>query len=258
MKKLIKKAHKNNGIITISWHPDNPKTNKSSWDTTSTVKQILRGGSLHNKYKNWLKKVANFMKGLKNFIGPQVPIVFRPLHEMNGNWFWWGATSCTPDEYKRLWRETVYILKDDYNVHNLLYLYSPNTLNSEEEFLKFYPGDEYVDILGLDIYQKGTFEEFTTILNRDLAVLKKVASQKNKLFALSETGYDMLKGKPKWWTEVLHKGISNSGIAWALFWRNAWMNHYFVPYKGQETSANFKEFKKLSDILFLEDIKKVK
>lgn len=257
MKKLIKTAHKNKGIITISWHPDNPLTNKSSWDTTATVKQILRGGKLHYKYRSWLKKVADFMKDLRNFLGPQVPVVFRPLHEMNGGWFWWGASSCTTEQYKRLWRETVYILKDEYKVHNLLYLYSPNTLNSKNEFLKFYPGDEYVDILGLDIYQKGTSEEFTKILKRDLGVLKEIAIKKNKPFALSESGYEKLQGEPKWWTQVLHKSINNSGVAWALFWRNAWKSHFYVPYKGQETSEDFKTYEKLPKVLFLKDIKKI-
>ncbi len=258
MKKLIKKAHKSGGIVTISWHPDNPLSNKSSWDTTSTVKQILRGGILHDKYKNWLKRVANFMNGLKKFIGPQVPIVFRPFHEMNGDWFWWGAASCTEEEYKRLWRETVYILKDEYKVHNLLYLYSPNTLNTESEFLKYYPGDEYVDMLGVDIYQYGTEAEYMNTLKRDITVLKKVGAEKDKPFALSETGFSMLKGVPQWWTKVLDKSVSDSGIAWALFWRNAWMNHFYVPYKGQETSKDFLNFKNLPHVLFLDEIQKIK
>ena len=258
IKKLIRKAHKSGGIITISWHLDNPLSNKSSWDTTATVTQILRGGVLHNKYKDWLKKVASFMKGLKGFMGPQIPIVFRPFHEMNGDWFWWGKESCTEEEYKRLWRETVHILKDEYNVHNLLYVYAPNTLNTEEEFLKYYPGDEYVDILGIDIYQHGTETEYMTALKRDISVLRKAAIEKNKPFVLSETGYSMLQGVPDWWTRVLDTSISDSGIAWALFWRNAWKSHFYVPYKGQETSKDFLEYKNFPHTLFLEEIKKIK
>ncbi|WP_051336404.1 glycoside hydrolase family 26 protein [Aquimarina latercula] len=259
MKKLILKAHKDNGIITLSWHPNNPKTNKSSWDTTSTVKDILKGGILHSKYKEeYLKNVAKYLKQLNKFLGKDVPVVFRPFHEMNGWWFWWGNKSCTPDEYKRLWRETVTLLIKEYNVHNVLFMYSPNLLNKGQQFLDYYPGDKYVDLLGIDLYQYSSDEDYANTLKKDLAILKKIGNEKNMPYALSEAGLDGLNSSDDWWTNVLDKNIKDSGISWVLLWRNARKSHFYVPYKNQKTSSNFIQYQKLPHVLFLNDLKKIK
>ncbi len=256
MKTLIRKAHKNKGIVTISWHPDNPVSNKSAWDTIPAVKDILSTGRLHYKYKDWLLKVANFMNHLKGPWGNSIPVVFRPFHEMNGSWFWWGEEHCNPQEYIQLWKETVTILKE-YKVNNILYAYSPNTLKPEDDYLKYYPGDEYVDILGIDIYQHTTTKDFVEALKKDISILKKIGVEKNKPYALSEAGLNKIPVND-WWTKVLDKHIADSGISWALFWRNAWPSHFFVPYVGHKNTNDFVAFKNLPHVLFLEDIKKIK
>ncbi|WP_422350932.1 glycoside hydrolase family 26 protein [Flagellimonas sp.] len=257
MKLLIRKAHQKRGIVTISWHPDNPVSQKSAWDTTKAVKYVLKGGPLHTKYKGWLYRVADFLNDLKDERGNAIPIVFRPYHEMNGTWFWWGEGNCTSVEYKQLWKETVDILSNEFNVHNVLYAYSVNTFQTEEEYLKYYPGDDYVDILGVDIYQHGTTEDFVAALNRDLGILKKIANEKKKPFALSEAGLNKIPMED-WWTQILDKNIAKYGISWALFWRNAWPSHYFVPFLGATSSSDFVNFKKLPHVLFLKDVKKIK
>lgn len=260
MKKLIQKAYKDKGIITISWHPNNPKTNESSWDTTSVVKDILKGGVLHNTYRNYLKNVANYLKGLNKFLGKDIPIVFRPFHEMNGWWFWWGNKSCTPLEYKRLWKETVLLLNREYKVHNVLFMYSPNLLNSisDKEYLEYYPGDKYVDLLGIDLYQYSSDEEYENSLNKNLTILKKIGEEKDMPFALSEAGNERLNSSPDWWTETLDKNIKDFGISWVLLWRNARKSHFYVPYKNQKTSNNFIEFQNLPNVLFLKDVSNIK
>src|SRR5690606_17244499 len=116
-----------------------------------------------------------------------IPVVFRPFHEMNGSWFWWGGEHVTPEDYKALWRETQLLLQEN-QVHNLLYAYAPNTLGSAEEFDKYYPGDEYVDILGVDIYNHSGNETFTVTVKKNLQLLRQKASQSGKPFALTETG----------------------------------------------------------------------
>ena len=257
MQKLIKRAYKQKGIITISWHPDNPVSKGSAWDTSTAVSEILKGGSLHEEYKEWLLKLATFLKELKNGSGNTIPVVFRPFHEMNGDWFWWGEGHCTPEEYIRLWRESFEILTKEYQVHNVLYAYSPNTLEKPEDYLKYYPGDDYVDILGIDIYQHGNSEEFIEALKKDLVLLKKIGTDKNKPYALTESGLNEVP-IANWWTEVLDRHIAKSGISWALFWRNAWPNHYYVPYIGQVSASDFVLFKNLPHVLFLKDVKKIR
>lgn len=257
MKHLIQRAHKAGGIVTLSWHADNPISGGNSWDTTAVVKHIIKGGSLHTPYRAWLLNVADFMNDLKDNNGNVIPVVFRPYHEMNGSWFWWGQGNCTPEEYKTLWRETVDILSNEFGVHNLIYAYSPNGLNDPEDYLRYYPGDDYVDMLGLDIYQHGTTEEFVAQLQRDIPLLKKIAVEKDMPYALTEVGLNTIP-VADWWTNVFDKEMANTGIAWALFWRNAWPDHYFAPFIGQGSSEDFKEFKKLPHILFLEEVRKIR
>tara|TARA_R110002126_G_scaffold48244_2_gene134547 strand:+ start:14094 stop:15251 length:1158 start_codon:yes stop_codon:yes gene_type:complete len=257
MKKLIRKAYKKKGIITISWHPDNPLSKKSAWDTTQVVKYVLKGGAFHTKYRGWLFRVADFLNDLKDKRGNAIPVIFRPYHEMNGSWFWWGEGNCSTEEYQQLWKETIDILSNEYNVHNLLYAYSVNTFQTKDEYLKYYPGDKYVDILGIDIYQHGTVDDFVIALQTDLNILSEISKEKNKPFALTEAGLNKIN-IDNWWTHILDKNISGYDISWALFWRNAWPNHYFVPFSGATSSADFANFKKLPHVLFLKDIKKIR
>lgn len=257
MGKLIKKAHKDGGIITLSWHPDNPVTKKSAWDPTPAVTQVLEGGSLNPKYKAWLSKVAEFLNGLKTKRGNPIPIVFRPYHEMNGSWFWWGHGNCTPDEFKLLWKETFEFLTQKHNVHNLLYCYSTDAVKSEVEYLRYYPGDEFVDILGMDLYHKKSTEEYIELLNHNLTLLAKLGKQKNKPYAMTEGGLNMVT-VDDWWTKVLHNNVSDKGISWALFWRNAWPDHYFAPFKNQKSSSDFRQFHALKNVLFLKKISRIK
>jgi len=256
MREHIKELHAMGAIITMSWHLDNPVSNGSSWDTTAAVTSILKGGTEREKYELWINRLANFFNSLVDNQGKVIPVVFRPYHEMNGSWFWWGEDHCSPEHYKQLWIETQELLKSN-DVHSLLYAYSPNTLNSTDDFEKFYPGDKYVDIIGVDIYNHSGNEKFTEQLKHNLEILRQKAAVNNKPFALTESGNNNFGEDEKWWTEVVYPGINNSGIAWALFWRNARPSHYFSTYPGEISEEDFKTFAKKDDILFLNEVQKI-
>lgn len=257
MADLIRTAHQNGGIITLSWHPNNPSTKKSAWDPTPTVAHVLEDGILHPKYIECLNKIADFLKALKTKSGKSIPIVFRPYHEMNGSWFWWGHKNCTPDEFKQLWRETFRILTQNFEVHNLIFCYATDAITSKTEYLQFYPGDDFVDMLGIDLYHKKTTEEYVALLNDNLEMLAEIAKLKKMPYALTEGGLDGVQIKD-WWTAILDKNISNKGLSWVLVWRNASPSHYFAPFEGQRSSQDFKKFKNLPHVLFLEDIANIK
>ena len=252
MKTLIIDAHKRGGIISLSWHPDNPTTGGSAWDSVPAVKDIIGKGIHKKKYNLWVSRVADFIKDLK-YNGEDIPIIFRPFHEMNGFWFWWGDPSTSPEDYKQLWRETVHLLKDKHDIHNLMYGYAPNKLSPGYDYLKYYPGDDYVDFLGVDVYDFNNTEEFVSSLVNDLKILKRIAIKKNKLFALTETGLEKIP-TANWFTEVLYPNIKNTGISWVLFWRNAHKSHYYLPYKGHKNADDFKEFTTFPKTLMLKDI----
>lgn len=91
---------------------------------------------MHDKYKSLLRRVGEYANTLTDEQGKLIPIIFRPFHEYDGNWFWWGASHCTAEEFKSLFRFTVTFLRDTLQIHNFIYAISPgcrfNTLN---EFL---------------------------------------------------------------------------------------------------------------------------
>ncbi|WP_158975423.1 glycoside hydrolase family 26 protein [Cellulophaga sp. L1A9] len=249
---LMRKAHKEGGIITISWHADNPVSKGDSWETTIAVKHILEGGSHFQVYKEWLKKVADFLLRLKDENGMLIPVAFRPFHEMNGAWFWWGNPNCSPEGYKALWLQTLQLLSVEFEVHNLLYVYAPNLVFTEAEYLLNYPGDHVVDMLGLDLYQHGTGKAFKKTLKTNVEVLKRVAETLKKPYALTEIGLDKVS-ESRWWSTILDDTVAEMGIAWVLLWRNDSENHFFVPYPDQLSANDFKTFSQKAHVLFLDD-----
>jgi Glycosyl hydrolase family 26 len=259
MQQFIKESYEKGGVITISWHLHNPLTGKTAWDPSAgTVASVLPGGTKHELFKTWLDKVAVFMKGLKGKHGEFIPVIFRPFHELNGNWFWWGGNHCTPDEFKKLWMFTVNYLQNEKMIHHLLYAYNTDRFTSREEYLEKYPGSEWVDIIGVDIYQKkASNDKFKEELDHMLTMLTAIAIEKNKLPALTEFGGNL--STINWWTDVFLKGIGNHKISYVLGWRNAGLKangefEFYVPYKGQMTSKNFIEFFQSEKTFFLKDI----
>jgi mannan endo-1,4-beta-mannosidase len=174
---------------------------------------------------------------------------------MTGDWFWWGGKNRTTEEYHQLFQQTVELLRDKHNVHNLLYAYSPDKIYHNTEYMINYPGDEWVDIFGIDIYDPGN-NQYVPMVTNSLELIKYIAASKNKLFALTETGLEKIP-QNDWWTEQLYKAIKGSGAAYALVWRNARKDHHYAPYPGHISEANFKEFANKEDVLLQQDLKKL-
>lgn len=268
MRGWIKDTYKRGGINTISWHLDNPVNKKTSWDTTSTVKHIIPGGSMHDTYKKELDALANFLNNCKSG-STKIPIIFRPFHEHNGNWFWWGKGNCTEQEYIQLWRFTIDYLKNEKELHHLIYAFSPDRSridlqNARASYLYGYPGDEYVDIIGLDNYMdvgipwnKKPREEQNADLIKILRTVSDLALEKNKVAALTETGQEGVTN-PEWFTQVILKPLkSNPDIKLAYFmvWRNANIKHHYAPYPGHPAAQDFINFYNDPYTLFESNIK---
>ena len=262
MKSFIRQGYERGGVITISWHNDNPLTNGSAWDTThGGVQAILPGGSKHELYKRWLDNAALFLKNLKDKNGELIPVIFRPYHELTGNWFWWCQNTCSPTEFKLLWRFTVHYLQNEKGLHHLLYAYNTADFNNREDFLEYYPGDDVVDIVSFDSYQHGDpskNNDFLNAVDRKLTILEEIAREKNKIPALAETGFERIP-YAQWWTNTLWKAIEKHKISYVLIWRNHGLQengnwHYYVPKKQDISSEDFKKFYKLDRTLFEKDI----
>lgn len=264
MREYIKDGYKRGGVITISWHFNNPLSGGSSWDTTkNAVASILPGGTKHELYKNWLDKAADFMATLKGDEGEAIPILFRPFHELTGNWFWWGKNTCSPAELKEAWRFTVDYLRKEKKMHHLIYVYNTNGVANEEAFLERYPGDNYVDVVSFDLYQFAAQDKniFIDSVKHDLQILTKIAEQKNKLAAFAETGFEAVPDLT-WWTGTLWPAIKDFQLSYVLVWRNAGYMpsiekmHYYAPFKGQVSAPDFKKFYKTKKIIFEKTLKR--
>lgn len=264
MKHYIKETYNRGGITTASWHGDNIVTGNTAWDCAqdSVVRSVLPKGNNHAKYLTWLDRVADFFLDLKDDSGKAIPVIFRMYHEHTGDWFWWGAKQCTPEEYKQLWTMTVDYLRDKKDVHNLLYAYSPSETENEAHFLERYPGDNYVDIIGYDCYVPGkdsdALQSYKQAMERNLSIVTTYATTSGKLPVIGETGMESIPDST-YFTQAVYPVINRYKIAWVLFWRNAWEadkpQHFYVPYVGHPAAADFKAFAAKENILMNNDIK---
>ena len=262
MKRLMREVYNRGGINTCSWHGDNIVTGKTAWDCgqDSVVRSILHGGSNHTKFLIWLDRLAAFFNDLKDEKGVAIPIIFRMYHEHTGSWFWWGAKQCTPDEYNELYRMTVSYLRDVKGVHNILYAFSPAGITTEAEFLSRYPGDDWVDVVGFDNYcsmdnTKASNDNFMKSVAEGLKVVTAYAKRTNKIPIMAETGMESI-GNPNYFTQVLLPTIEPFNISYVLLWRNAFNkpNHFYVPYAGHASAADFKKFTDMPGILLNKEI----
>ena len=257
MKVWIKEAFKRGGINTISWHMDNPATGGNSWDNTPAVSTILPGGEKHEFYKQRLDLFAGFLNDLKVGFGVKIPIIFRPFHEHTGDWFWWGKGNCTGEEFVQLWQFTVRYLRDEKKIHHLLYSYSTDQFNSKEQYLEFYPGDEFVDIIAFDDYHSIKSTEDREKLAFRLRKVVEIAESKNKIAAFSETGLEKVP-IDDWFTNILLEGIKSDDIgkriAYVMVWRNAWPHHHYAPYPGHTSAPDFIKFRNDPFTIFEEDL----
>lgn len=247
------------GMVSLSWHLDNPLTDGDSWDVSDTtvVASILPGGTKHEKFSGWMENLAVFLNSLKTPDGTKIPVFFRPWHEHTGSWFWWGQKLCTTEQYKALWHMTHNFLQEK-GANHLLYAYSPGTeFTDSTSYLERYPGDEIIDLIGFDTYQSNK-ETYLKTLERTLPILTEIGKAHNKVIALTETGFEGVKDA-KWWTGTLQPALADYPIAYVLVWRNARerITHFYAPYPGQESAEDFKSFYNDSTTLFANDVKDI-
>jgi mannan endo-1,4-beta-mannosidase len=252
LRKHIADTYNRGGVVTVSWHFNNPVTPTGFYRKDSlsaaAVKYIIPGGQQHEKYKAILRTIGEFVKSVKGKDGKNVPMIFRPFHELDGDWFWWGKPYCTREEFTSLWRFTVSYLRDSLQVHNLVYAFSPDCLfSSEAEYLDRYPGDNWVDMVGIDDYadfgRDGKYN--LSLALKKLQIVSDYAVKAHKLAAFTETGLESIPNTT-WWTGTLLKTLQsgNLRLTYVLVWRNdaTSATHFYAPYPGQVSVPDFLRF----------------
>lgn len=259
----VRKQDARGGINAFSWHLRNPATGGDSWDTSASPVEMMvtAGTALNDTLYAWLDRAADFFLSLKRADGSHIPVIFRPWHENTGSWFWWGKDYCTPEQYRALWRIT-YDTFARKGVDNVVWVYSPDKLTTSGEYAERFPGSQYVDVLGVDVYHFNGDEgidDYRTRVKRQLDGAAAVAAKSGKPIALSETGCESLV-VPTWWTSVLMPILEQYPVAYVCVWRNAWNNpkHFYAPYPGQASEESFKEFYANPRTVFAHDLSKIR
>lgn len=169
-------------IVTLCWHWLTPeKYIDGTWyssfrpeHTNINVTKILNGED-EEGYQLIMKDIDNIAQELLKMQEAGVPVLWRPLHEASGGWFWWGAEG--PETYKKLYILLYDTLTNTYGLNNLIWVW-----NGQDT--AWYPGDEYVDIIGMDIYAGE--HVYTSQVNAFLETHS--ATPTNKMVVLSENG----------------------------------------------------------------------
>ncbi len=255
-------AHAAGAMIELSWHPRNPVTGGLYSDVQGdSLRAVLPGGEAHATLVQWLDRLAELVFSLQDEHGRPIPLVFRPWHEHNGDWFWWGSRAGSAEEYIQLWQFTVRYLRDERNVHQLIYAISPNTpLTSGDAYVwNRFPGMDWVDVLGVDHYLNDTGQ--VGGLLAEMRIVEALACEHGKLAAGTEVGWrnglSKYGGHDFWAGQILPllQGDDAPRIAWLLTWRNGSKDHYWVPTDemGLDAADDFRAFCRHPRIWLAED-----
>lgn len=251
------------GVMVFNWHMDHPYcTNgypqasyrfKSDGENRNVIRQILDGTgepcgaetmfarNVRPAFANprdWffasLKDVADFFNGLMDEDGRKIPVILRYPHECDGKWFWWGRTWCTTDEFRRFCRMEADYLRKACGEGQILFAYTPDKTwkefgregDSANTFLAYYPGDAYVDILGIDDYSIGNgddrqVENSLRQTVSKLRLLTDFAVARGKVVCISESGGDRKRDDFFTW---LHRAATAPGVKVAFV--NTWAGRY--------------------------------
>ena len=256
--KIVKNLHRQGCIISLSSHmPNFTLGGEEFYDYSPNntdgdcAHRIMEGGDLNAKYLRFLDMIADFAERCVDLEGDPIPMIFRPFHEDNGNWFWWGKEYLPDLDYIELFRYTIDYLMYVKGVRNLAVCYSPNgPVESGMDYLARYPGDDVVDIMGLDHYPDHPHfgDGFFRKLQVSLDLLAQCAKLHEKIVALTETGYRSLEtnggyfeglapsgnANTTWFSDMLNALTGCDGItlcAYMLIWANFSDTQFWLPYE---------------------------
>ena len=206
-----KRQWRNGAVVALTWHAvpptqDEPVSFRESVQSHLTdfewSELVTPGTSLYNRWCAQVDVIAGYLRQLRD---ARVPVLWRPYHEMNGGWFWWGGRK-GKDGSAALYRQLFDRLVNHHKLDNLIWVWNPSPPGTGSSgpgpYADFFPGQEFADVLAADIYG-----EFKTSHYDDLLALAA-----GKPIALGEVGAvpspAVLKAQPRWawfmtWCEIL-------------------------------------------------------
>ena len=148
--------HDKGGIVTICWHCGSDFSH--SWDECMKTEITDWDKALTEGTEEYDKLIAGMDKGAKALCelrDKNIPVLWRPFHEFDGGWFWWGKGGA--ENFKKLWRIMYDRYTNYWGLDNLIWVLGFS--GNGKGYDKWYPGDEYVDIAGADSYKDGANEK---------------------------------------------------------------------------------------------------
>ncbi len=135
------------GLVSISVHLNNPNRAEGGGVNAKGLDMaaLLVAGT--PVYARWMRQLDDLAAGLTELQAAGVVVLWRPFHEMNGGWFWWGAQK--PEIFAKVWQQMFNYFTQTKDLHNLIWVYGPNMGSHTADY---YPGNRFVDIVGLDAY----------------------------------------------------------------------------------------------------------
>ena len=177
-----KEFWENGGIVTFCWHWNVPEKYLTDiwWngfykEGTNIDLDAIMNGEDEEGMELLVSDMDAIAEQLKILQEADVPVLWRPLHEASGGWFWWG--NCEPESYIKLYQMMYERYTEYHGLNNLIWVW-----NGQDG--DWYPGDEYVDIIGEDIYPGE--QVYTSQMNRYMKALD--YTEANKMIVLSENG----------------------------------------------------------------------
>jgi len=217
----------NKGIVGLIWHWRDPLTKSGAFYTADTKFDVRKVNDANSdEYKAMIADIDVIAGYLKQFKDAGIPVIWRPLHEAAGTWFWWGARG--PDACKTLWKIMFNRLVTVHGLNNLIWVWTSNTSGTA---LDWYPGDEYVDIIGMDIYpganqhgsQSVEFNKVTEIFNnKKIITLSECGSVPDP--ALMKANGDMWSWFMPWNSDFTESDTHN-GVTW---WKKLFSYDYVI------------------------------
>ena len=229
------------GIPTFSWHWRDPNQNGDSFNTSETSFDLTKAFSNSSytqwntnstEYKNMIKDIDIIAGYLEELQCAGVTILWRPIHEASGKWFWWGAKGAEP--YKQLYKLLFDRLVNYHQIHNLIWVW-----NSDGTDADWYPGDEYVDVVGRDFYYDDGSTYNHSSLVTDFEALAKQTNGK-KLITLAENG-----------AVPYPENMDNDDAMWS--WFMPWYGDY-VTSSSHNTASDWNTIMNDSRVITLSDM----
>lgn len=259
-RRVILEARARGEVILACAHMNNPRTLGDSWDNSKCVDEILKEGSAtRTRYLGWLDKCADFANELKDADGNLIPIIFRPYHEATQSWSWWGTSACTSEEFVQLWQFTVKYLRDTKKVHNFLYAVSPQMDGNYGDgargrLLTRWPGDNFVDFIGMDCYHGTNYGAF----GANIKAIEALSLEKMKPCGVTENGLESFTNND-YWTRYVLAPMKDKRVSMVVMWRNKYVSsesdkHYYSVYPGHPSEEDFRTFYKDDATFFSADL----